>query len=80
MEDVEGVKARLRKEHETFRELEDQHHHLEKQIGKLNKRHVLTTEEEMQKKHLQKEKLRIKDQMEAMIREFGKTGKATLSH
>lgn len=49
--------------------LQQNHQQLKKKIGKLNKHKTLTPLEELEKKQLQKEKLRTKDQMESLLRQ-----------
>jgi hypothetical protein len=51
-----------------FRELEESHHRLDAELSELQKRHVLTPQEEMVKKQIQKEKLAKKDKMAELIR------------
>ncbi|HEX9758749.1 MAG TPA: hypothetical protein VGB26_13280 [Nitrospiria bacterium] len=54
--------------------LQDTHKHLEKRLGKLNKRKTLTPQEELEKKKLQKEKLLTKDQMALLLRQHRSSG------
>ena len=70
---VEG----LRTSNEEFQELEESHHRLDVELQQLLKRHVLTPQEEITKKHLQKEKLVKKDRMAALIRESRATFEQT---
>lgn len=58
----------LRESNTEFRELEETHHRLDAELAELQKRHVLTPQEELVKKQLQKEKLAKKDRMAEMIR------------
>jgi uncharacterized protein YdcH (DUF465 family) len=58
----------LRESSTEFRELEQAHHKLDAELAELQKRHVLTPQEEVVKKQLQKEKLAKKDQMAELIR------------
>jgi uncharacterized protein YdcH (DUF465 family) len=60
----------LRESNPEFRALEDSHHTLDAQLAELHKRHVLTPQEEIVKKQIQKEKLAKKDRMALMIREY----------
>jgi uncharacterized protein YdcH (DUF465 family) len=60
----------LRTSNEEYRELEESHHRLDEELQQLLKRHVLTPQEEILKKQIQKEKLGKKDRMAALIREY----------
>ncbi|WP_447977127.1 DUF465 domain-containing protein [Candidatus Nitrospira bockiana] len=54
-----------------FRQLEESHHRLDMELAELQKRHVLTPQEEILKKQIQKEKLAKKDRMAELIRQYG---------
>lgn len=58
----------LRQASMEFRELEESHHRLDAELSELQKRHMLTPQEEMVKKQIQKEKLAKKDKMAELIR------------
>ncbi len=60
----------LRNSNDEYRELEESHHRLDAELQQLLKHHVLTPQEELLKKHIQKEKLGKKDRMAAFIREY----------
>ncbi len=60
----------LRTSSEEYRELEESHHRLDAELQQLLKHHVLTPQEEILKKHIQKEKLGKKDRMAALVREY----------
>ena len=64
------VKAQLRSSNEQFRELEESHHRLEDELQELLKHPILTPQEELLKKQLQKEKLGKKDMMAQLMRQF----------
>ncbi|MEE9203563.1 MAG: DUF465 domain-containing protein [Nitrospirales bacterium] len=64
----EGIAAQLRESSTEFRELEETHHRLDAELRELQKRHVLTPQEELLKKQIQKEKLAKKDRMAELIR------------
>ncbi|HZS10831.1 MAG TPA: DUF465 domain-containing protein [Nitrospirales bacterium] len=59
----------LRASNSEFRELEEAHHRLDAELAELHKRHVLTPQEEMLKKQIQKEKLAKKDKMAELLRQ-----------
>lgn len=58
----------LRKTNREYAELERRHHELERELETLVKRRVLTPDEEIKKKNVQKEKLATKDRMNHILR------------
>ena len=66
----EQITEILRASNVEYQELEESHHRLDVELQQLLKHHVLTPQEELLKKHLQKEKLGKKDRMAALIREY----------
>lgn len=62
----------LRSENEVFRKIEEEHRKLDKTLDEMTKKRYLTTEEELEKKKLQKQKLHYKDQMAQLIRQYRK--------
>ncbi|HEY4485187.1 MAG TPA: YdcH family protein [Nitrospiria bacterium] len=52
-----------------FRRLESEHHRLERELNELVRHRALTSNDALQKKQIQVEKLHIKDRLEAMLRE-----------
>lgn len=60
----------LRQSNREFQELEESHHKLEANLVELRKRNVLTQQEEILKKQIQKEKLAKKDRMAELIRMY----------
>jgi uncharacterized protein YdcH (DUF465 family) len=58
----------LRASSVDFRQLEESHHRLDAELTELQKRHVLTPQEEILKKQIQKEKLAMKDKMAEFVR------------
>ena len=58
----------IRKSNHEFRSLEEEHHGLEKELTGLLRRKILTPEEELQKKSIQKRKLAVKDRMGEIVR------------
>lgn len=63
----------LKKENEDFRKLLDEHHSLDTTLSELDKKVYLTSEEEVERKKLQKLKLARKDRMAEFIRDFKKS-------
>ena len=69
----EHITEILRTSNEEYLELEESHHRLDEELQQLLKRHVLTPQEEILKKQIQKEKLGKKDRMAALVREYRAT-------
>ncbi len=65
----EQIAENLRASNVEYRELEESHHRLDAELQQLVKHHVLSPQEEVLKKQIQKEKLGKKDRMAALIRE-----------
>ena len=59
---------RLRRDNDDFVMWEEKHKKLEREIRSLNRKHVLTPEEEVLRKNLQKEKLISKDKIKEILR------------
>lgn len=59
---------RLRRENDDFLMWEEKHKKLEREIRGLNRKHLLTPEEELLRKNLQKEKLISKDKMKEILK------------
>ena len=64
----DAIVEQLRRTNTEFRELEESHHRLHLELNDLQKRHVLTPNEEIEKKRIQKEKLAMKDKLAEFIR------------
>jgi uncharacterized protein len=64
----DAIVEQLRRTNTEFRELEESHHRLDLELNELQKRHVLTPNEEIEKKRIQKEKLAMKDKLAEFIR------------
>jgi len=62
------LKERLRMENEEYLYWEEEHERLEREIRTLNRKGILTPEEEIYRKRLQKEKLFAKDRMAEILR------------
>ena len=63
----EELKAHLMKTDEEFRSLAEQHAQYHKQLEALEAKAHLTPQEEMEEHRLKKLKLRLKDQMNAIV-------------
>ena len=71
MKDDEAITI-LRENSEDFRRLEREHRRLDEEILRYNKKVYFSSDDEFQKKRLQKLKLYAKDKMAEMIRDFKK--------
>jgi len=76
----EVIAERLRQSDTEFRELEASHHRLDLELNELQKRHVLTPAEELEKKRMQKEKLVKKDKIAEFIRIYREQGLQPAAH
>ncbi len=70
----DAIVEQLRHSNTEFRELEESHHRLDHELNELQKRHVLTPTEEVEKKRMQKEKLAKKDKLAELIRHYREQG------
>ena len=66
----EELKAHLMATNEEFHRLAIQHSEYASKLEALESLHHLTTEEELEEKRLKKGKLRMKDQMEAIMSQY----------
>ncbi len=71
MKDEEIINI-LKEENEEFRKLVEEHRRLDRYLDEMNKKRYLTSDEEIEKKKLQKKKLYYKDRIAEMIREYRK--------
>jgi uncharacterized protein YdcH (DUF465 family) len=71
MKEAEIVEI-LKGENEEFKRLYQEHRELDNRITEFNKKPHLSTEEEVEKKRIQKEKLYKKDKMAEFIRQYKK--------
>ncbi len=63
-----NVREQLAQTNPEYRKLVEEHRARERRLEELKTKGWLTTEEEQEEKQLKKEKLRLKDQMEALLR------------
>ena len=61
------LKAHLMASSQEFRELASQHAQLHRQLEELEAKHLLTDQEQLTEVLLKKQKLRVKDQMNALL-------------
>ena len=76
--DFEELKRKLLQTDEEFRQLATQHHDLDEQLHNLSSRHYLSEPEQIEEVLLKKQKLYLKDQMEAALRRH--TGGSEIAH
>lgn len=69
----EEIVELLKKENEDFRKLADEHKELDLVLADMDRKVYLTTEEDLERKRLQKLKLSKKDRMAEMVRDFKKS-------
>jgi uncharacterized protein YdcH (DUF465 family) len=62
--------ARLREEDPEFRRLAEKHRDFDIKISEFDRIYYLTSEQERKRKELQKLKLRIKDEMHVIMRQY----------
>ena len=62
--------GKVQGENEEFKKLYEEHLDLKNRVEELNKMHFLTPEQELEKKTVQKQKLKGKDRMIEIIEQF----------
>jgi len=67
---LEELKARLMTTNEEFRRLADEHSELKKKLVAIESLPHLTYEQELEETRLKKIKLRLKDQMGAIVSQY----------
>ena len=72
--EAQDVKHLLLQSNDQYRALAEQHHQLDDQIHQLTDRHYLSPTEQLEEVTLKKRKLALKDQMEAIAREYARHG------
>jgi uncharacterized protein YdcH (DUF465 family) len=68
--DAQEVKDALLQSDDTYRQLASRHHELDTRLQALTEKHYLTTTEQFEEVTLKKRKLALKDQMEAIARDY----------
>ncbi len=69
MKDAE-ISEILKEQNEEYKKLYTEHKGLERILAEINKSRYLTPEQEMERKKIQKQKLRKKDNMAELIRGY----------
>ena len=70
MTDSEDARLRLLDRSAAFRQLSSDHHSLDDRLKHLAGKTHLNDHEQLEEVRLKKEKLRLKDQMETLVRQF----------
>ena len=70
--EAQEVKNLLLQSNDQYRQLATRHHELDTRLHELAEKHYLSTIEEVEEHDLKKRKLALKDQMEAMARQFSR--------
>ena len=68
MKDAEVISI-LRSKNEEYKKLEEEHKKLELTLEEITRKKYLSTEEEVLKKQIQKQKLQFKDRMAQLVRD-----------
>jgi uncharacterized protein YdcH (DUF465 family) len=66
--DTHELKERLLASDLEFRDLSTRHHELDERLHELSSRHFLTEPEQLEEVQIKKQKLRLKDKMEDIMR------------
>jgi uncharacterized protein YdcH (DUF465 family) len=68
--DTQELKDRLIASDHEYRELSTRHHELDERLHELSSRHFLTEPEQVEESQIKKQKLRLKDRMEDIVRRY----------
>lgn len=66
--DTHELKERLLQSDHEYRDLAARHHELDERLHELSARHFLTEPEQLEETQIKKQKLRLKDRMEDIVR------------
>ena len=67
--DTHELKERLLQSDHDYRDLSTRHHELDERLHELSTRHFLTEPEQLEELQIKKQKLRLKDKMEDILRQ-----------
>jgi uncharacterized protein YdcH (DUF465 family) len=68
--DTQELKERLMTSDHEYRDLSTRHHELDERLHELSSRHFLTEPEQVEESQIKKQKLRLKDRMEDIVRRY----------
>jgi uncharacterized protein YdcH (DUF465 family) len=68
--EAQEVKNLLLRDNDQYRQLAERHHELDDRLHELTEKHFLSDTEQFEEVTLKKRKLALKDQMEAMARDY----------
>ncbi len=68
--DTHELRERLLQSDHEFRDLATRHHELDERLHELASRHFLTEPEQLEETQIKKQKLRLKDRMEDILRHY----------
>lgn len=71
--EAQEVKSLLLQSDDQYRQLAERHHQLDDRLHELTERHYLSSTEQLEEVTLKKRKLALKDQMEALAREYARS-------
>ena len=66
--DTQEIKSLLLTSDDGYRQLAEQHHQLDDRLHQLAERHYISDNEQIEEHTIKKQKLALKDRMEAMAR------------
>lgn len=66
--DTHELKERLLQSDHEYRDLAARHHELDERLHELSTRHFLSEPEQLEESQIKKQKLRLKDRMEDIVR------------
>ena len=69
--EAQEVRNLLLRSNEHYRELAERHHQLDDRLHELTEKHYLSDTEQLEEVTIKKRKLALKDQMEAIARDYG---------
>jgi len=69
--EAQEVRDLLLRSNEEYRQLAERHHQLDDRLHELTGKHYLSDTEQLEEVTLKKRKLALKDQMEAIARDYG---------
>ncbi len=68
--DTHELKERLMASDHEYRDLSTRHHELDERLHELSSRHFLSEPEQVEESRIKKQKLRLKDRMEDIVRRY----------